>query len=78
MARPSAPDVQRAKQIYGDLFRAVLDLNDEFPESRHIVALATVLDAFHDDILRPLEGGAASRPLPPVGRNRVGGDLKLH
>lgn len=78
MARPSAPDVQRAKEIYGDLVRAVLDLNDELPESRHIVALAAVLDEFHDDILRPLEGGAASKPPSRAERDCVAGHRKLH
>jgi len=78
MARPSAPDVQRAKRIYRDLVRAVLDLNLELPESRHAVALASILDAFHDDILRPLEGGTSSRPRNPVRCEHAVGDRKLH
>ncbi|MFZ5717827.1 MAG: hypothetical protein ACOY5Y_00010 [Pseudomonadota bacterium] len=55
MARNSPLNVEQAKRVYSDLVRAVLDLAAECPESHHVDALATVVDVFHDDVLRPLE-----------------------
>jgi len=57
MASASTSDLERAKRVYGDLVRTVLDLATECPESRHVAALAIIVDAFHDDVLRPLECG---------------------
>jgi len=62
MATASASDIERAKRVYGDLVRTVLDFATECPESRHVVALAIIVDAFHDDILGPLESGLTARP----------------
>jgi hypothetical protein len=66
MTRSSPPSVDKAKRVYSDLVRAVLELAAEGPGSRHVVALATVVDMFHDDILRPLEdAGCRGRRDPP-------------
>jgi hypothetical protein len=64
MALASTSDVERAKRVYGDLVRTVLDLAKECPESRHVAALATIVDAFHDDILKPLECGRRADAQP--------------
>ncbi|TAJ73683.1 MAG: hypothetical protein EPO51_04190 [Phenylobacterium sp.] len=77
---PNAPasDIESAKRLYSNLVRAVLDLAADCPESRHVVALAIIVDAFHDDILRPLEcGRRAGRPTL-VETDQVAGDRKLH
>ena len=78
MANASASDIESAKRLYSNLVRAVLDLAADCPESRHVVALAIIVDAFHDDILRPLEcGRRAGRPTL-VETDQVTGDRKLH
>lgn len=77
---PNAPasDIESAKRLYSNLVRAVLDLAADCPESRHVVALAIIVDAFHDDILGPLEcGRPAGRPTL-VETDEVAGDRKLH
>lgn len=77
MAPASTSDLERAKRVYGDLVRTVLDLATECPESRHVVALAVIVDAFHDHILRPLETGRRGGRL--IGRaRRPTGDPTLH
>lgn len=77
MARSSLPDVEHAKRVYSDLVGAVLDLATECPESRHVAALAAVVDAFHDDILRPLESGGRPKPSKPA-RDADGERKLLH
>lgn len=77
---PNAPasDIESAKRLYSNLVRAVLDLAADCPESRHVAALAIIVDAFHDDILRPLEcRRPAGRPTL-VETDEMAGDRKLH
>lgn len=76
MARSSPPNVEHAKRVYSDLVRAVLDLAAECPESRHVVALSTVVEAFHDHVLWPLESGGRPKPSKPV-RDEADGERKL-
>lgn len=76
MARSSPPNVEHAKRVYSDLVRAVLDLAGDCPESRHVAALAAVVDAFHDDILRPLESGGQPNP-SKLAMDEVDGERKL-
>lgn len=78
MPNASASDIESAKQLYSNLVRAALDLAVDCPESRHVVAFAIIVDAFHDDILGPLERGRPARRPTLVETDEVAGDRKLH